>query len=365
MIIRFKMILVLGIICVSFISFETVFAGNPPYPASSVITDINFDSSIVRKARGGDNWPVTWGADDKIYTALGDGYGFAELGDKQSLGISRVSGAGDSFSGEDMGTVKWISEGSPPIKGTGILMIGGDLYLWSRRDNSSLRKSTDNGANWSSPILKMKETESKFYAIHFLQFGANHANARDDYIYMYATNQFGSYENYAYLIRVSSTGTAIENEDNYEYFTGTASSPTWSYEKADAVPVITDVSHKVLDVRAVYNPGIDRYIVTYNDYNTPGFMAILDAPEPWGPWTTVYYAEPWDQGFTFEYSFPAKWISSDGKTMYLVFSGTGVNDAFCVRKTILTINTSGTDITTTFRPAAPTGLRFINYNKNP
>ena len=220
-----------------------------------------------------------------------------------------------------------------------------DLYLWSRRDNCSLRKSTDNGANWSSPILTMQENGSKFHAIHFLQFGANHANARDGYIYMYATNQLGSYENYAYLIRVSITGTAIENENNYEYFTGTASNPTWSNNKADAVPVITDLSHTVLDLRAVYNPGIDRYIITYNDYNTKGFIAMLDGPEPWGPWTTVYYSENWGEGFTFEYSFPAKWISSDGKTMYMVFSGTGISDAFSVRKvTLTTINSSHSGI---------------------
>lgn len=330
--------LIVVVIATSIIAKKSIYVCDLPYPLSDLITGISFGSNITREAKGSDNWPLTWGADGIIYTAFGDGYGFAESGNKQSLGISRVKGTGDSFSGEDMGTVKWISQGAPQIKGTGILMIRGVLYLWSRRDNCSLRKSTDSGVNWSSPILTMEESENRFHAIHFLQFGSNYANARDEYIYMYATNQGGNYCNYAYLIRVSSTGAAIENEDNYEYFTGTPSNPTWSYNKADAAPVITDTCHRVLDLRAVYNPGIDRYILTYNDYNAKGFIAILDAPEPWGPWSTVYYKETWDQGFTFEYSFPAKWISSDGKTMYMVFSGTGKNDAFSVRKATLTLS---------------------------
>jgi len=32
--------------------------------------------SIIRKARDSDNWPLTWGDDDALYTAYGDGEGF-------------------------------------------------------------------------------------------------------------------------------------------------------------------------------------------------------------------------------------------------------------------------------------------------
>jgi hypothetical protein len=60
-----------------------------------------------------------------------------------------------------------------------------------------------------------------------------------------------------------------------------------------------------------------------------GGFAIYDAPEPWGPWTTVYFAESWDVGPGETACFPTKWMSQDGKTLYLVFSG---NDNFSVRK---------------------------------
>ena len=56
---------------------------------------------------------------------------------------------------------------------------------------------------------------------------------------------------------------------------------------------------------------------------------MYDAPEPWGPWTTAFYTEAWDVGPGETSSFPAKWLSGDGRTVYLVFSG---DDCFSVRK---------------------------------
>jgi len=65
-----------------------------------------------------------------------------------------------------------------------------------------------------------------------------------------------------------------------------------------------------------------------------GGLAIFDAPEPWGPWTTVFYAERWDVAAGETASFPTKWISSDRKTLHLVFSG---EDCFSVRKATLVL----------------------------
>ena len=48
------------------------------YPPSPVIKGVSWapKESIVRKAKGSDNWPITWGDDDHLYTAYGDGNGF-------------------------------------------------------------------------------------------------------------------------------------------------------------------------------------------------------------------------------------------------------------------------------------------------
>jgi hypothetical protein len=89
-----------------------------------------------------------------------------------------------------------------------------------------------------------------------------------------------------------------------------------------------------------YNAGIDRYLwwqqiprpageADRGDTRFEGGFAIFDAPEPWGPWTTAFSTSEWDVGPGEHGDFPAKWISPDGLTLHLVFSG---DDHFCVRK---------------------------------
>jgi len=50
-----------------------------PRKASPAIARLTWApaKTIVRLAPGSDNWPITWGDDDRLYTAYGDGWGFA------------------------------------------------------------------------------------------------------------------------------------------------------------------------------------------------------------------------------------------------------------------------------------------------
>ena len=81
-----------------------------------------------------------------------------------------------------------------------------------------------------------------------------------------------------------------------------------------------------------YDAPLKRYIwcqtLPAADPRFKGGLAIFDAPQPWGPWTTAYYCEDWDIGPGESSSFPTKWISHDGKELHLVFSG---EDSFSVR----------------------------------
>src|SRR5207245_10174055 len=70
-----------------------------------------------------------------------------------------------------------------------------------------------------------------------------------------------------------------------------------------------------------------------------GGFGIYDAPEPWGPWTTVTYTEAWDVGPGESSSFPTKWMSGDGRTAHLVFSG---DDCFSVRQATFVLRGSST-----------------------
>jgi hypothetical protein len=71
-----------------------------------------------------------------------------------------------------------------------------------------------------------------------------------------------------------------------------------------------------------------------NDARFAGGFGIYDAPEPWGPWTTVFYTEQWDVGPGESSSLPTKWMSGDGRTVHLVFSA---EDSFSVRRATLDV----------------------------
>ena len=64
-------------------------------PASPVIKAIEWApaDSIIRLAKGSDNWPLTWTDDDALFTAFGDGNGFEPFTKtKLSLGLAKVYG---------------------------------------------------------------------------------------------------------------------------------------------------------------------------------------------------------------------------------------------------------------------------------
>lgn len=82
-----------------------------------------------------------------------------------------------------------------------------------------------------------------------------------------------------------------------------------------------------------YNAGLKRYLLCMtgagNDTRFAGGFGIYDAPEPWGPWTTAFHTDSWDTGPGESSSLPTKWMSTEGRTVHLVFSS---NDSFSVRR---------------------------------
>src|SRR5207248_548699 len=55
----------------------TLSAADAPYPRSPLIAGITWHwETLTTGAPGSDLWPVTWGPDDHLYAAWGDGGGF-------------------------------------------------------------------------------------------------------------------------------------------------------------------------------------------------------------------------------------------------------------------------------------------------
>jgi hypothetical protein len=96
--------------------------------------------TIIRRAEGSDNWPMTWGDDDSLYAAYGDGKGFEPfLAEKLSLGLAKVTESPPDFTGNNLRAVSLESkgDGQAGMKASGILMVDGVLYLWVRNAGNS------------------------------------------------------------------------------------------------------------------------------------------------------------------------------------------------------------------------------------
>jgi CubicO group peptidase (beta-lactamase class C family) len=322
-------------------------SGAAPYPPSKAIVGITWapKAAIVRKAKGSDNWPLTWADDDRQYTAYGDGWGFEPfLPKKLGLGFARVEGNPPGFKGENIPSPsgEQFGDGAKAKKASGILCVGGVLYLWARNaGNAQLAWSKDHGKTWEWAGWKIT---TSFGCPTFLNFGKNYAGARDDWVYVYSPDAETAYQPADRMVLARVPKEKITERKAYEFFRGLdeMQQPLWSKEIADRGAVF---DHKSRCYRSgiTFNAGLKRYLWVQiipgtegkkADTRFEGGFAIYDAPEPWGPWTTVYFTEKWDVGPGETASFPTKWMSADGKTIHLVFSG---DDHFAVREASLTV----------------------------
>ncbi len=136
----------------------------------------------------------------------------------------------------------------------------------------------------------------------------------------------------------------VEDRRAYRFFSGldAEGAPTWSADIGKRKPIFTD-PRGTQRISLTYNAAIRRYIMTASHRVGQGThnasLGVFDAPEPWGPWTTVYYDDHWSgNDRTYHHKFPTKWMSADGKTMWLLYSGLGGNNyAFCLRKATLVL----------------------------
>jgi hypothetical protein len=304
--------------------------------------------TIVRRAMGSDNWPLTWGGDDRLYTAYGDGWGFEpRVERKLSLGLARIEGDAESFTGENWraATAEQVGQGAEGKKASGMLMVDGVLYMWVRNaGNAQLAWSEDRGLSWAWADWKFT---TSFGAPTFLNFGRDYAGSRDDYVYVYSHDDDSAYEPADRMVLARVLRTRVKQRGAYEFFAGlgSAGQPTWSADVAWRDSVFTHTG-RCYRSGISYDAAIGRYLWVQilpesTDSRGPRFQGgfgVYDAPEPWGPWTTVYFTEDWDVGPGETASFPTKWMRDGGRTLYLVFSG---DDAFSVRQATVALKGSG------------------------
>ena len=307
----------------------------PAYGPSKVIIEARFApvESIRIAAKGSDNWPITWGDDDALYTSYGDGRGFLpRVGKKLSLGMARVRGGPRDWNGENLrsDSIERTGDGAAGPKTSGMLMVDGVLYALIRNtDTCTLAWSTDHGKNWEWGFRFRKS----FGFGTFLNFGRNYAGARDEFVYVYSSDGDSNYVVYDRVILARVARGRLRERETYEFFEryDDAGRPVWNKDIGKRGAVFTQ-DDRCANLGAAYHAPSKRYLLTMG--SQAGVLGIYDAPEPWGPWTTVFHTPKWDVGDTHTYHIPTKWMAKDH--LYVVFSGRpyeGKNyDAFCVRR---------------------------------
>jgi hypothetical protein len=307
-------------------------------------------NSIIRLARDGDNFPVTWAADDAIYTTWGDGTGFEpKVERKLSCGFARVTGVPPDISGVNIRTpAEQLGSGRNGLKGWGILGVGDTLHLWfghadKKGGAARLAWSTDQAGTWTFADWTFEE----FGLLGFVNFGRGYQGARDDFVYAYSHDGPLADTPAGQFVLLRAPNDRLKQRTAWEFFAGLDSSgqPRWTRDIAGREGVFHSPD-SCLRSAMTYNAGIGRYLWWQQIPQPPGHpdrgdtrfeggFAIYDAPEPWGPWTTAYFTEQWDVGPGEHGDFSAKWMSSDGTEAWLVFSG---DDAFSLRSAEFVLN---------------------------
>lgn len=350
--------------------------GHAPYPHSRLISSMAWDfSSIIpqRKALGSDLWPCAWAADGDLYCAWGDGGGFDGNDDnvgRVSLGFARIKGipsAADptAISGKNV----W---GSPPYAeaaagfggkvGT-MTAVNGVLYaaggFWTPANSqdpihasgrgplSTIAWSTDFARSW-----QVAPWSSSMPLGSFLDTGRDSVGAAAPYVFLYYLREGD--DRHLFLKRIAPERMRDDpaTTRSFEYFTGVSwlvHRAQWSLREVDAAPVFADHNH-VQGPSAVYDAGLGRYLLTTGHYasgddsdSSAGQVGLFEARKPWGPWETIGYYEDWGglkaetTGDYLSLRIPSKWISSDGKALWAVFSGLKSFDSFNVVRAVLSV----------------------------
>lgn len=323
-----------------------------PYPPSKLIQGITWEWETYKNAApGSDLWPVTWGPDDNLYVAWGDGGGFGgtDQDGRVAMGIGRIEGEPENWRGFNVNGGKNAEHpASFPQKGktSGLLSVNGTLYAIINLQDGPwpdvthvLAWSSDNGATWTKADWMFPRGAGYFHPAKFLNIGQDYGRvptALGGFVYMYGKRQpswkarYGleltpawrnGNTNAVYLARVQLE--RIREQTAYEFYVGQDETgrATWGAER-EAQPVLVD-TNGVAIAGAAYCSGIHRFLLTCY-HSGPGQLGVFEGEKPWGPWRTIAYYENWGgmgvEGEGLSCEFPQKWMSADGLTLWCIFS---------------------------------------------
>ncbi len=125
-----------------------------------------------------------------------------------------------------------------------------------------------------------------------------------------------------YLCRVDEGIPNVTDPAKYTFWTGAA----WSPAVEDAAPFL-EWPDNLGGATITWNPGLEKYILVVHHNAKTGINGcadehrtiLMESDEITGPYKTIHYMTNWGPGSYFG-NIPAKWISKDGKTAWLVIA---------------------------------------------
>ena len=317
-------------------------------PKSTLIKGFAWEGERVpypEKEIKGDTYPMTWAADDIIYAGVGDplwGDNISGLEVEKFVGgpldykITKFNPMPDYWG--------WGGNGPKPsgmISVDGVLYLAFQNYLHGGTTPHSNKSQAGTDAHiircvpqWNqwypsfSAIKKPMFPGHKFGGPAFINYGKDNANARDEYVYAVSTDQWDNGSNVR-LGRVPNN--QITDIRYWEYLRAYErdGSPVWGRDLDESIPILS--IHRFIGLpEMVYLSGIKRYLfLTWHlkeDFGADGGtdLLILEAPEPWGPFSLVHYEEMWESKAFTPYCprIPLKWMDEGHTSGWMQYSGT-------------------------------------------
>jgi len=359
-----------------------------PFIQSKEFTGIKF-LGIKSGLLIGDTWYPTWADDDKLYSPYTDGYcprldgsydlSISDGNVPQGYGVERTSTGQAVIEGDDPINLKVYSLGITHVSalpyhgrypagslvhnkvwyyGTysldpkGSTQYGDKTYNWPWLGPFvGFRYSTDFGRSWTecphtptNPLFG--ETGLNGYPIkigspHFVDFGKNMQHSPDGKAYLVAhgadisdakprfANASWITGDQIYLLRVTPTIESINDISKYEFFAGynEKGAVIWTNDFSKIKPML-EWNNNMGCVTISYNAPLKKYFMCITDGgNTASKMNtyILESDKITGNWKIITYMKDFGEQAYFV-NIPTKFISNDGKTAWLLYSGNFATD---------------------------------------
>ena len=328
----------------------------------------------------GDTWYPTWASNDTLYSPWTDGRtkrldGYSDLSESYVDPVHITTGQGVII-GDDPLTMKAYSIGldknSPaaPYHGRypcGSLVYNGvwyyGTYCLDPDDGSTkygdrtvnwpwlgpfvgFRYSDDYGHTWTpcpyepaDPIFGetgLNGYPVKIGAPHFVDFGKNMQYSPDGKAYLVAHGADTSDTKWQfwndswitgdqiYLIRVTPSVENINDPSKYEFYRGKDENgdPVWTDNFKEIKPLL-EWNNNMGCVTITYNAPLKKYLMCVTDGgDTVSKMStyILESDNLDGEWRIISYMKDFGEQAYFV-NIPSRFISNDGKEMWLLYSG--------------------------------------------